>query len=106
MPSLRALFALASVLLLTLALAGTASGAAQNRVLAVEFATDVNPVTQDYLDGAIARANDQHYNAVVLLVDTPGGLDSAMRNIIKHILDSKVPVVVYVYPPGSHDASA
>ncbi|HYY33628.1 MAG TPA: nodulation protein NfeD [Gaiellaceae bacterium] len=106
MPSLRAFFALSSVILLSLVLAGTAAGAERNRVLAVEFASDINPVTQDYLNGAIDQANDQHYNAVVLLVDTPGGLDSAMRNIIKHILESKVPVIVYVYPPGSRDASA
>ena len=106
MPWQRALFALAGLSLAALMLAGTASAAAQNRVLAVEFASDINPVTQDYLNGAIERGNDQHYNAIVLLVDTPGGLDTSMRNIIKHVLDSKVPVVVYVYPPGSRDASA
>jgi membrane-bound serine protease (ClpP class) len=106
MPLLRAFFALSSALLITLVLAGTALAADTNRVLAVEFASDVNPVTQDYLNGAIDRANDEHYDAVALLVDTPGGLDSSMRNIIKHILESKVPVIVYVYPPGSRDASA
>jgi membrane-bound serine protease (ClpP class) len=105
-PSLRAFFALSSALLITLVLAGTALAADRNRVLAVEFATDVNPVTQDYLNGAIDRANDEHYDAVAILMDTPGGLDSSMRNIIKHILNSKVPVIVYVYPPGSRDASA
>jgi membrane-bound serine protease (ClpP class) len=106
MPSLRAFCALSSAVLLTLVLAGTALGADRNRVLAVEFSNDVNPVTEDYLKGAIDRANDQHYNAVVILMDTPGGLDSSMRNIIKRMLSSKVPVVVYVYPRGSRDASA
>jgi membrane-bound serine protease (ClpP class) len=106
MPLVRALFALASVLCITLVLAGPAAAADQPRVLAVEFSNDINPVTEDYLTGAIDRANDQGYDAVVLLMDTPGGLDSAMRNIIKRELDSKVPVVVYVYPPGSRDASA
>jgi membrane-bound serine protease (ClpP class) len=106
MPSLRAFFALLSAALLTLVLAGTALGADRNRVLAVEFSNDINPVTEGYLNGAIDRANDQHYNAVVILMDTPGGLDSSMRNIIKRMLSSKVPVVVYVYPRGSRDASA
>jgi membrane-bound serine protease (ClpP class) len=106
MPSLRALFALAGLILLGLVLPGTATAAAPPRVLAVEFSNDVNPVTEDYLTGAIDRANDEHYDAVVILMDTPGGLDSSMRNIIKGVLDSKVPVVVYVYPPGSRDASA
>jgi membrane-bound serine protease (ClpP class) len=106
MPSMRALFALASALFVSLALAQTATAADPPRVLAVEFSNDVNPVTEDYLTGAIDRANDEGYDAVVILMDTPGGLDSSMRNIIKRELDSKVPVVVYVYPPGSRDASA
>ncbi len=76
------------------------------RVLAVEFANDVNPVTQDYLTDAIERANDERYDAVVLLTDTPGGLDTSMRAIIKAELESRVPVVLYVYPPGSRAASA
>jgi membrane-bound serine protease (ClpP class) len=106
MPSLRALFALASVFLLTLVLADTAAAAEPPRILAVEFSNDVNPVTEDYLTGAIDRANEEGYDAVVILMDTPGGLDSSMRNIIKRVLSSEVPVVVYVYPPGSRDASA
>jgi membrane-bound serine protease (ClpP class) len=106
MPSMRALFALASALFVSLALVQTATAADPPRVLAVEFSNDINPVTEDYLTGEIDQANDEHYNAVVILMDTPGGLDSSMRNIIKRMLDSKVPVIVYVYPPGSRDASA
>jgi membrane-bound serine protease (ClpP class) len=106
MPSLRALFALASVLLLSLVLAQTASAADPPRVMAVEFSNDVNPVTEDYLTGAIDRANEENYDAVVILLDTPGGLDTSMRNMIKSMLDSEVPVVVYVSPPGSRAASA
>ncbi|HEY3070885.1 MAG TPA: nodulation protein NfeD [Gaiellaceae bacterium] len=103
---MRALFALASALLITLVLAGTAAGADRPRVLAIEFSNDINPVTEDYLNGEIDQANDDGYNAVVIIMDTPGGLDSSMRNIIKQMLASKVPVIVYVYPPGSRDASA
>ncbi len=76
------------------------------RVLAVEFDNDVNPVTADYLIGEIDRANEENYDAVVLLVDTPGGLDTAMRDIIKSELASEVPVILYVSPPGSRAASA
>jgi membrane-bound serine protease (ClpP class) len=106
MPSLRALFALSSVLLLSLVLAQTAGAQEQPRVLAIEFSNDVNPVTEDYVTGEIDRANDEGYDAAVLLLDTPGGLDSSMRNMIKSILESEVPVVVYVSPPGSRAASA
>ena len=103
---MRAFFALSGAVLVALVLSGTALGADRNRVLAVEFSNDINPVTEDYLNGSIDRANDQGYNAVVILMDTPGGLDSSMRNIIKRMLSSKVPVIVYVYPRGSRDASA
>jgi membrane-bound serine protease (ClpP class) len=106
MPWQRALFALVGLSLVALVLAGTAGAADRNRVLAVQFSNDVNPVTEDYLTGEIDRANDEGYDAVVILTDTPGGLDSSMRNIIKSELASKIPVIVYVYPPGSRDASA
>jgi membrane-bound serine protease (ClpP class) len=105
MPFLRAFFALSAVLSLALAFAGAAA-AQTPRVLAVEFENDVNPVTQEYLIDAIDRAENEGFAAVVLLVDTPGGLDSSMRAIIKRELDAEVPVILYVYPPGSRAASA
>ncbi len=76
------------------------------RVLAVEFENDVNPVTQDYLTDAIDRANEEGFQAVVFVTDTPGGLDSSMREIIKDMLASEVAVIVYVAPPGARAASA
>ncbi len=94
---------------LALVLAHTAAPQSEDdrpRVLAVEFDNDVNPVTADYLIGEIDRANEENYDAVVLLVDTPGGLDTAMRDIIKSELASEVPVILYVSPPGSRAASA
>jgi len=76
------------------------------RVLEVKLANDINPVTQDYVVDAIERGEREGYDAVVIELDTPGGLDSSMREIIKAELDADVPVVVYVYPPGSRAASA
>ncbi len=66
----------------------------------------VNPVLADYINRGIARAEDSSAVACVIEIDTPGGLDTSMRDIVKGILDSSVPVVVYVYPPGSRAASA
>jgi membrane-bound serine protease (ClpP class) len=83
-----------------------AAGQERPRVLAAEFENDINPVTQDYLIDAIERGEEEGYDAVVILLDTPGGLDSSMREIIKAELASEVPVVLYVYPPGSRAASA
>ena len=76
------------------------------RVLAVKFENDVNPVTQSYVNDQIARGNRDHYDAVVILLDTPGGLSTSMQKIYKAELASKVPVIVYVSPPGSRAASA
>jgi membrane-bound serine protease (ClpP class) len=78
----------------------------RGRVLAVEFENDVNPVTQDYVTDEIERANDEGYGAVVILLDTPGGLASAMNKIVKAELRSRIPVIVYVSPEGARAASA
>jgi membrane-bound serine protease (ClpP class) len=105
MPFLRAFLVWFGAL--ALALAVTATAAAQTpRVLAVEFENDVNPVTKDYVISAIDRGEEEGYAAVVILLDTPGGLDSSMRDIIKRELDATVPVVMYVYPSGARAASA
>jgi membrane-bound serine protease (ClpP class) len=103
---LRGFSALLCAFAAFLALAGGAAGAGTPRVLAVEFSNDINPVTEDYLTGAIQQGVDGGYNAVVIEMDTPGGLDTSMRDIIKKMLAAPVPVVVYVYPPGSRAASA
>jgi membrane-bound serine protease (ClpP class) len=83
-----------------------ARGSENPRVLAVEFDNDVNPVTQDYVTDEIARANKDGYDAVVILLDTPGGLSESMRKIVKKELASRIPVIVYVSPDGARAASA
>jgi membrane-bound serine protease (ClpP class) len=97
---------LAAVALAALLIPAAAVGQERPRVLAAEFENDINPVTQDYLIGAIERGEEEGYEAVVILLDTPGGLDSSMREIIDAELAAEVPVVVYVAPPGSRSASA
>jgi membrane-bound serine protease (ClpP class) len=97
----------AALAVLSLA-ASAAVGAAGDtpRVLAVHFDNDINPVTQEYVDGAIDRAEHGDYDAVVIELDTPGGLSSSMRGIVKRFLAATVPVIVYVSPPGSSADSA
>ncbi len=88
-------------------LVGAAPGATgAPRVLVVEFDNDVNPVTQDYLVDEMRRGVDGGYAAVVIEMDTPGGLGSSMRAIVKEMLAVRVPVVVYVAPSGSSADSA
>jgi membrane-bound serine protease (ClpP class) len=84
----------------------SAYAATPPRVRAVEFDNDVNPVTADYVVGEIERANEKRYDAVVILLDTPGGLSDSMKDIYEAELASKIPVIVYVYPEGARAASA
>jgi membrane-bound serine protease (ClpP class) len=74
-------------------------------VRAIEFSTDVNPVSADYVKGALKDAANDGAAAAVIVLDTPGGLSSSMREIYQAELDSKIPVIVYV-PNGARAASA
>jgi membrane-bound serine protease (ClpP class) len=97
------------VALASIVFVGGASGASSRpRVLAITFGPDleINPVTQDYLTSQLSRAANDHYDAAVILLDTPGGLSSSMKTIYQAELASKVPVIVYVSPEGSRAASA
>ena len=75
---LRGVLAASAVLAVALT-SGGAARAATPRVLAVEFENDVNPVTQGYLTDEISRANKGGYDAVAIVMDTPGGLSESMR---------------------------
>ncbi|MDX5375850.1 MAG: nodulation protein NfeD [Gammaproteobacteria bacterium] len=66
----------------------------------------IGPATADYVVRGIERAEERDAAVVVLRMDTPGGLDTSMRQMIKAILGSRVPVATYVYPSGSRAASA
>jgi len=66
----------------------------------------ITPVMARYIERGISRAENRNADAVVLEIDTPGGLSSAMDDIIRSILESEVPVVAYVTPRGAHAASA
>ena len=105
-PLLRVFSALVATAGLFLLIGSSASAASQPRVLAVNFSLEINPITQDYVNHQIDRANSGGYSAVVILLDTPGGLSTSMEKIYEKVLASRVPVIVYVAPDGAGAASA
>lgn len=82
------------------------ASAAAADVPTVRVSGSINPVVADFLVEEIQRANQRLAPAFLIEIDTPGGLDTAMREIIQSILSSRVPVIVYVAPAGARAASA
>ncbi len=79
--------------------------AAQPLVVAI-YEGVINPVTAEYVQDAVAFAEKHRAQAFILQLDTPGGLDTSMRLIIKEFTSAGIPVVVYVSPSGGRAASA
>ena len=103
-PILRAFLGSLAVALTVPALALGSSS--RPKVLVIHFGLEVNPVTSSYVDHQLHRAQDGHYNAAVIMLDTPGGLSESMRKIVKNEVALRIPVIVYVAPSGSRAASA
>ena len=72
----------------------------------VEVTGIIDPTVADYLEGRLAAAEASGVQAVIVQLDTPGGLDASMRDIIRQMLGSRVPVIVWIAPRGARAASA
>ncbi len=79
---------------------------ASDRVPVLTVDAAISPATARYIDKAIGKAEEESAPAIVIKLNTPGGLLEATRDIVSRILDSKVPVLVYVAPSGSRAGSA
>jgi membrane-bound serine protease (ClpP class) len=66
----------------------------------------IGPAYAYFVSQAIKKAESDNANALLITIDTPGGLDASMRTIVKAIEDAKLPVISYIYPSGSRAASA
>jgi membrane-bound serine protease (ClpP class) len=105
--SRRAQLSLWLILASLLALLAPTTGAQGSGIAySIEFDGTVDPATEEWVDQALGDAADAGAELAIIRLDTEGGLDSSMREIIKDILAAPMPVVVYVSPDGSRAASA
>jgi membrane-bound serine protease (ClpP class) len=82
------------------------SALAQERILVVTIDGSINPASAKYLHDALMDAQDEDMHALLLRLNTPGGLLQSTREIVRDFLESRIPVIVYVSPGGSQAASA
>jgi len=106
--NLRRGLALAALAASALTLVGQGAAAQTASPVVVELRIDgvVDPFIADHIEGGIADAESEGAAAVLITLDTPGGLDSSMRQITQAILNAEVPVIGFVSPQGARAASA
>jgi membrane-bound serine protease (ClpP class) len=91
-----------SILLLLIVLPSVSASS----ILKITVDAPIHPITSEYIRDTIDQAERENASLVIITLNTPGGLDSSMREIIERILSSKVPVAAYVSPSGGRAASA
>jgi membrane-bound serine protease (ClpP class) len=97
---------MARVLFISLCLLLLAPGWASAEILKISVHDTIQPITDEYIGRALAEAERNHDKALLIELSTPGGLVDSTRDIINKILESPVPVIIYVTPSGSRAASA
>ena len=91
---------------ITFLLLGSSILLAREKVLVMKLDGVINPVAQDFIHTSLQKAEQEGDQALIIMMDTPGGLMKSMRLIVKEMLASPIPVVVYVAPSGSRAGSA
>jgi len=77
-----------------------------NDIFTIKIQSPIHPPVAGFISESLEKAQKHQAEALLITLDTPGGLDTSMRDIVKAIMDADIPVIVYVYPPGARAASA
>ena len=108
--TVRLLRARAFVILLccfaAIAFSPARASADSSSVVQLRIDGEIEPILAEYIVGGIQQANRDHASLILITIDTPGGLETSMREIVQAVLQSSVPVVGYVSPTGARAASA
>ncbi|MDX6586613.1 MAG: hypothetical protein QOI31_1086 [Solirubrobacterales bacterium] len=95
-----------TAIVLGLFLAGVSFAQGTGEAVSIELSGSIDPATEAWMGRALEDAADDAAELVIVRLDTPGGLDTSMREIVKDIIAAPMPVVVYVSPNGARAASA
>jgi membrane-bound serine protease (ClpP class) len=102
---LALLIGISTLAAIAIAISGGAQ-ATDNRIDVLHVDGTITPVTANYIDRGINQAEQDGAVVCIIELDTPGGLDTAMRDIIQDIVSAEIPIVVFVSPSGARAASA
>jgi membrane-bound serine protease (ClpP class) len=105
--NIRQLSLITSLCLIVVFLFATGSAQPQQgHINIIQIQDSINPGVEDFMEYALKRSVDDKAECLIILLDTPGGLMTTMRGATQAILNSQIPVIVYVYPSGAQAASA
>src|SRR5258708_23798369 len=82
------------------------AGAAAPHIVQADLNGDINNITDAYISNEVSLAESEHAGALLVVINTPGGISTSMDDIVTSLLNSSVPTIVYVYPSGARAASA
>src|SRR2546428_2509009 len=91
---------------LAIALLPAQAAAAGHRVEQADLNGDINTIMAAYISASVSRAEADHADALLVVINTPGGISTSMDDIVTSLLNSRVPVIAFVYPTGARAASA
>jgi membrane-bound serine protease (ClpP class) len=106
MPGRRFGFAMAAAVIALVAHASSGASAASPAVVQATLDGEINSATATYIAQSVQRAESEHAQALLVIMNTPGGLSTSMDDMVNSLLHSRVPVVVYVAPVGARADSA